>query len=325
MRHGAIRHGAIRHGAMKHRSMRHRVARALSLIAVLWTGGCDDGSTRDPSGRSDPPAATAAEQDTIDRAQALLAQNPREAYDTLAPLLDSERPPPKAQLIAGLAANALKRYVEATERLQDAVDRDPSLWPAMSALGAVYLGLGQLDRARITFESVLERAPGQARAYLGLGQVALEEGDAGAALIDLDRAIAKNRGLVAARFHRARALSMLDRADEAAREIDQVLSANPTHAKALYLKAQLLTRAGRAEEAEQVLALRAEVYALREKVESMISHTQGGGGDADTFAKIVQIMLRLEDREEAVLALRAGLARFPGDDALRALAEDLRP
>jgi len=303
----------------------HRPGLTVCLLLLLGPAtGCGDSESTSVGTAHASRELTRNEKMAIQQAQSTLGLNPREAYDILSPILEGDAPPPKAQLIAGLAANAMKRHTEAIERMQDAVDRDPTLWPSMAPLGSVYLGMGQIDQARDVFESVLKRAPGQARAQLGLGQAALELGNATTALEHLDLALKRNPKLTSARFHRARALHMNGQTHDAFEEVDRVLKVNPTHAKALYLKAQLLTKTGRTKEAADVLRHRSEVYELRENVESMIAHTQAGGGDASTYVKIIQILLRLEDRKEAELALRAGTARFPGDAALQMLADELR-
>lgn len=301
---------------------------AIAWAALLALAACGErGGDAGAAARPGPDVARAlapADTKLLAAAERLLAQGrAADAYGKLAPLLEWNPPHVQAQELAGIAAVRLDRYGEAAERLQDAVDRDPALWPRMVQLGLVYQMLGELDRADLTFAAVLQRAPAKAKAWSGRAAVAFDRGDLTATRNYLEQALALDPANQRARFLRAQLLDQEQRPAEALAEVDAVLAERPSHERALYLRALLLDRLGRKAEAEAALARRADVYRLQERVASLVNQISAGKGDASTHAKIVRAYQEMEDRAEARRACALALVQFPGDAALSALAGEL--
>lgn len=305
-------------------ALRLRVSLAWFALLV-GTLGVGAGCTDDSGGSRDAKRALGPlEQATLNDAMRALEQgHMNEALERLQPLLQWEPPPTEAQYFAGIAASKLRRYDEAAERLADAAARDPSMWPRMVELGSVYENLGDFDRAVTAYERVLDVAPQKKRARFGLGRVALERGDVALAKEQFERVLQLDPTYVAARYQLARALVDERDWERALVEIDETLRARPSHDQAHYLRATVLARLGRAEEAEQALALRAEVYAKKERISGMLEQTMHGRDSAAVHATIARLYLDLDDIEEAQTAVRVGLLKFPGDPELAELRAEI--
>jgi tetratricopeptide (TPR) repeat protein len=284
------------------------------LLAFGLLAGCGD----DPPVAVPDPPLSAPEQAALALAvQAQRDGRPEEVGPLLAGLLARVPPPPDAQYVAGEAAYALRRHVEAVERLTDAVTRKPEFLGSASTLGFAHYQLGQFAEAAATFRQIVAARPTAHKAHYGLGLVALEQGLLEEARSALAEALRQQPGYLKARFAWGRLLQAEGRLDEAAEAFEAVLAGWPSHHEALLRLAQVRAAQGRAAEAEALQERRAQVYAVREELGGLEQLARGGADTPASWARMVQLLGALGEDEDAARALAAGRRRFPAAPELQ--------
>jgi len=126
------------------------------------------------------------------------------------------------------------RMLEAAEQYEAAVNltSDPGLLAQTYAnLGTVYLGLGELDRARESFHNSLHHNPAPFNAWLGLGKLAEKAGRTQEAIDNFSRSL-KAQPTADAFLHLGRCLAQTGRTNEALAAYNQALNISPDLAEA---------------------------------------------------------------------------------------------
>jgi tetratricopeptide (TPR) repeat protein len=121
------------------------------------------------------------------------ASQGHQAFDTIAPLLQTAQEDSRVWQQYGQALIGMNRLPEAEEALQKAVRLAPNDLQALNRLGVLYQATGQAERADALFRQALA-APGGADAYWvweHLGDVLVQEGKRSEALQAYTTAIAK--------------------------------------------------------------------------------------------------------------------------------------
>ena len=139
----------------------------------------------------------------------------------------------------------------AQAKLQQAVDLDPALIPAYTALARIALEQGSPSLAAEAAAAATEQAPDNGEAWILLFDAARLSGDEPTAAAALDR-IAELRpdwiGTVL--FDHATALYNDGKIEQAAEELERVVNAQPELARARYLYGMSLFNLGRTDEAK---------------------------------------------------------------------------
>ncbi len=115
----------------------------------------------------------------------------------------------------GLVALGQGRTDEAMGLLEQAVDRDPSLWRAWAALGRAHGRQGNSRRSRAAFDRAEDAAPSPAVVMNDMGMLNLEQNDPAAALEAFQRALAVDPGNAIASANARIARAMLGDYDAA--------------------------------------------------------------------------------------------------------------
>ncbi|MEZ4309878.1 MAG: tetratricopeptide repeat protein [Polyangiaceae bacterium] len=181
----------------------------------------------------------------------------------------------------------------AKEKLDEAVQIDPSSATVRAALGFVLLGRGDGDGARAAFDKALEMDAGCARALIGLGQIQLGKGDHAGAAERFLSALRKRED-VGARMGLGNALLQQGKHAEAAQAFERVVRVDGRNADALSSMGQALLGAGKLGEAEQ--ALRAAI---------------GMRADEGTAIALGYALARLKKSEEAAAVFGQVLSHNP--------------
>jgi tetratricopeptide (TPR) repeat protein len=122
----------------------------------------------------------------------------------------------------GMSEFAKNRFKQSIELLTHAIDADPDHTLAIVSLGAAYLKLDMLDKAREAFDRAIKIDPGYARAYHMRGLVGEKRGDDQTALADFDRAIELNPDYGAAYYSRATLHAKMANTEMAQEDIEMV-------------------------------------------------------------------------------------------------------
>ena len=77
----------------------------------------------------------------------------------------------RARLLMGIASCKAGLFSDAAEVLRPVLQTDPSNARTQNAMGAAYMGLGDLQAARVTLEKAVSLDPGLGDAQLNLAQV----------------------------------------------------------------------------------------------------------------------------------------------------------
>ena len=129
----------------------------------------------------------------------------------------------------------------AAPRLEEALRRNPRAADVWHALGLVRLRLGDLDGARVAYQSGLVAAPGALENRIGLATVALERGAPADALREYDAVVKARPRFGDGHLGRAWALMALGRLDDAARSLDEARRLG-ADARAIDRQSRLLTK-----------------------------------------------------------------------------------
>lgn len=141
----------------------------------------------------------------------------------------------------GLRAARWGEVELAAPRLEEALRRNPRSADVWHALGLVRLRLGDVDGARVAYQSGLVADPGALENRIGLATVALERGAPADALREYDAVVKARPHFGDGHLGRAWALMALGRLDDAARSLDEARRLG-ADARAIDRQSRLLSR-----------------------------------------------------------------------------------
>ena len=191
----------------------------------------------------------------------------------------------------GVVLNAAGRPAEAIEAYEAALNIDPGLPGMRSNLGVALLALGRLDEAMAAQRAAIATNPGHAEAHANLGLALRQAGDATGAVASYREAIRLRPDYANAWRYLADALAASGDPGEAEAAARKAIALQPADPAAHHLLARVLAEAGRLDEA---------VVSERQAVELR--------PDPAAFAILGDLLSRLGDDREAVIAFRKGLS-----------------
>lgn len=294
-----------------------RAWRGVLLAACLtWLAACG----RDAPA---PTSLSAADQAVLRDVEALLY---RAAYEQVPPLLADflarDPVPVEAAYLAGQCAYYLQDYEECVRRLDDALARAPERYLTRSnALGFAHIKRGDYAAARAAFQRIVDADPDESKALYGLALVALTEGRLDDARPPLERSLRLRPDYLKARFAEVRLLDAEGRTDEALERNASVLREWPSNEEALFTHVTLLRQAGRTAEADAFEERRAQVYAAKEQIASLVQRVRAGDDDIQVRRALVGAYMALGDVRQTREVLLAALTVHPDDPALLDAAE----
>lgn len=139
----------------------------------------------------------------------------------------------RAYYYLGLALTGDRRYPEAIEALNVALDLDPVHLQALVALGDANLKSGDIDEARAGYFRALKLRPEYAPALDGLGRSHESQADDEKAIEQYRRAIASNKGFAPAYTHLGDLYLRQERLEEAVALLEEAISIRPDYAPGL--------------------------------------------------------------------------------------------
>jgi tetratricopeptide (TPR) repeat protein len=207
-------------------------------------------------------------------------------------------------------ANLCLRVGQPDEALRNAeLALDRGDLSAHEAMARCYLAKGDLARAEQSARQALAVPRIRKRAHLALAHIAAARQDYPGALAQLDEIRPGGTGgeLAGAHYLRGDVLARTNRFDEAAAEFQEEIRLFPSQSEAWVGLALTRASQSRIVDAKKILA-------------SMVSTV----GTAEAYGRACRALTFLGDRPLAEVTRRRGLALFPGDPNLRALAEPRR-
>lgn len=174
--------------------------------------------------------------------------------DSTWPLLESTPDHPALLHLAGHAQFRLRRYGECAALLARLVDHVPGQVGRTRHLAHAWNELGQVDRALVHYDRVLQAAPGDHEARRGRALARWRLGAVGAALRDLGEVLAARPEHAEAWLLRARILVDQEEAEQALLALAQHRALDPDEPEAAFLEARALLDLGRSEEAAMARA-----------------------------------------------------------------------
>jgi predicted O-linked N-acetylglucosamine transferase (SPINDLY family) len=190
--------------------------------------------------------------DPLDEARRALIEGeiPR-AQGLLTALSSRHSGNPAIHHLLALAQAADRRYRQAIESLQQALQIDAAQWRWRMDLGTVYSAAGEWSRAAEQFARALEQAPEEPRALLGYGKAALEARDFEKAAACYQKILHMESPSVSARCGLAKAFIGQERFDEADQLLKEALAADPGQIEYLRLLATVYSICGESELARE--------------------------------------------------------------------------
>ncbi|MDR2215457.1 MAG: tetratricopeptide repeat protein [Nevskiaceae bacterium] len=186
----------------------------------------------------------------LERGETYLAQNDLDkARVELSNALQIDPNNAQARYLVALIAEKQGRIRDAVSNYQAALEADPELLTARSALGRIYLLGGLRDRAREVIEPGLLQAPDNAQLLTIRGGLRAVEGDTAGAMQDAEAAVnAAPADELAVAFLAAQ-YTRQGRSDEAIATLEKGLEQIPGSTDLPVLLADLLQQAGRRDDA----------------------------------------------------------------------------
>lgn len=155
----------------------------------------------------------------------------------------------RAHYYLGLALIGDRRYSDAIDVLNVALDLDPSHLQSLAAFGDAHLKLGDLGEARAGYFRALKLRPEYAPALDGLARVYESEANDATAIEHFLRAIRSNRGYAPAYTHLGDLYLRLDRFSEAVQLLEEAIAVRPDFAAGMNRLALAYGRLGFSNEA----------------------------------------------------------------------------
>ncbi len=239
------------------------------LIAVAAMGGCKRPST--PSTTGSPPADS-----TADSAQPAQSRPLNPELSRIFRLIQERKTgPARVQLVKymkthardgqavflfGLTYHREKRYAQAREHFDRAIELDPNYALTYYFRAWALYYLGELDASRASFLTHLGYQPDEPDTVFGLGLIALDQGDLDEAQRRFERAIelqeddaAHARDLAKAHARLGDVLIERGELERARVELQRAVELFPDHYEAYYKLSRVLFRLGEPELAEAAL------------------------------------------------------------------------
>ncbi len=211
-------------------------------------------------------------------------------------------------LVQGHCLNKLKRYHEAIQKLNKAIELDPGTPNAYIELGLSFIRLQEYEKALTPLDKAIEIDPDNVFpwSFAGVSLQALERWEA--AQTFLNKAIELNPKDPATRLARSANLLMLGRWEDALISLDEVLELDPDNADAWNAKSITFRKLGRHEDA----------------LEACEKALSGSQKDSSLIFYRAFLLLELNRLDESYTALNEALTRFPGaSDGAADIAADI--
>lgn len=155
----------------------------------------------------------------------------------------------RAYFYLGLALIGDRRYREAVDSLDVALDLDPTHLQALTALGDAYLKMGDITESRAAYFRAMKLRPEYPPALDGLARVEESGADTEQAISVYLRSIASDRGYAPAYTHLGDLFLRLNRFEEAVQLLEEAVAVRPDYAPGLNRLALAYGRLGLSNEA----------------------------------------------------------------------------
>ena len=139
----------------------------------------------------------------------------------------------RAYYYLGLALSGDRRYADALEALEVALDLDPNHLQAIVATGNAHLKLGDIDEARATYFRALKLRPEYPPSLDGLARVEEARANDEEAIRTYLRAIASDKGYAASYTHLGDLYLRVGRIEEAVHLLEEAVEVRPDFAPGL--------------------------------------------------------------------------------------------
>jgi tetratricopeptide (TPR) repeat protein len=219
----------------------------------------------------------------------------------------------RAYFYLGLALSADRRYTEAVESLNIALDLDPAHLQSLVALGDAQWKLGDLAEADAAYFRALKLRPEYADALDGLARVRESRGQIELAVTTFQRAIASNRGFAPAYTHLGDLYLREGRFEEAVHLLEEAVSARPDFAAGLNRLALAYGRLGLSNEAIATIQRARELEPKNADHPATLGLLQLGEGSTAAAETSFAAALALDSAQPEALAGLAEIARRAGD------------
>jgi superkiller protein 3 len=150
----------------------------------------------------------------------------------------------RAHYYLGLAYTADRRYLEALNALEIALDLDPLHLGALVATGDAYLRQGDIGEAEAAYYRALRVRPEHPAALDGIARSFDARAKDDRAIEFYQRAIASNRGFAPAYTHLGELYLRIGRLEDAVQTLTEAVTVRPDYAPALNRLSEAFTRIG---------------------------------------------------------------------------------
>jgi len=159
-----------------------------------------------------------------------------------------------------------RKYAEAIDAYQKALQLSPELMGVRFALGNTYWQMQNLDEALVWLKDELARNPHHALASYRVGTIYLSKGSTDLAVPFLEKAVQANPAMLGAQQDLAKAYTSLGRHDDAVAKLKLVAQADPEDASIRYLLSGAYKKVGKLEAAEAELKAFTQLRAKQDRV-----------------------------------------------------------
>jgi len=218
----------------------------------------------------------------------------------------------RAHFYLGLALIGDRRYRDALEALNIALDLDPDHLQSLVAVGDAYLKLGDISEAQASYYSALKYRPEYAAALDGLARIYEAQAENDQAIDYFLRAISSNRGFAPAYTHLGDLYLRVKKFEEAVELLEEAIQVRPDFAAGLNRLSLAYGRLGLINEAIATIqkALEIEPYnAEHPATLGQLALEQGSLSAAETAFRN---SLELDDAQPHALYGLAEVARRRG-------------
>ena len=218
----------------------------------------------------------------------------------------------------GIACEKLKKYPEAKEAYEKAIELSPEELDASYNLGLVLTELQDYDSAIECFNKVLAKDPKDSNSYFNLGICYLKKDDQVNALMNFQSTIELNDEDIYAHFYIGNIYKDMGEIETAFAEFNKVLELSPDYSWAYYNLAVIFWECGQAQDAvnclEKTIELNpkdvdayityAKILSAHEQYENaeakILEAIQNCGNNGNLFYIMAQIQKHLQNRDESL-------------------------
>lgn len=215
--------------------------RSLASRAAAVIAAAQELLTDDLAAETIPEAPSSAQQQSGERAALTRPASPPGRFNIQIGEAAAVSAP---SFNVAVAAQRRGDYRTAVHQYLALLEADPENIEAINNLGASYQSLGDLPRARQTFERAIAIAPSYAAAWSNLGLVLGAMGIGQEALAALTEAVQLEPSNPGTRVNLALAYERLGRTADARRVLEEVVRVDPQHAEAHYALGRVLEAMG---------------------------------------------------------------------------------